>query len=245
MTGPSTISTADLRHLLQVVDQERCGEPGDELPNSLLSDLADLVPCDEITFFRMNPRQHSLATQTLGRLPADPPDVVELAWAAFSAGEVRSDRNGVGQQASHDPAHGPLSRRYHEAFLDFVGAREYTELTAYLPFEGSDWCDVSWIRLSGTPFSEREVLLASLLRPHLISLHHLHRQCRSAVPGLTPRQHEVLRLVAAGQSNTQIARSLFVSEATVRKHLENVYERLQVSSRTAAVAKLSLLPPTG
>lgn len=245
MAGSSTISTADLRHLLRVVDPERCGEPGDELPSSLLSDLADLVPCDEITFFRMNARRRSLMTQTLGRLPEDPPDVVELAWAAFSAGEVRSDRNGIGQQDSRDPIHGPLSRRYHAAFLDFVGAGEYTELTAYLPIEGSDWCDVSWIRLSGTRFSEREVMLASLLRPHLISLHHLHRQCRSGVPGLTPRQHEVLRLVAAGQSNTQIARSLLVSEATVRKHLENVYERLQVSSRTAAVARLSLPLPTG
>ena len=245
MAGTSTISTADLRHLLPVVDPERCGEPGDELPNSLLGDLADLVPCDEITFFRMNARQRSLMTQTLGRLPEDPPDVVELAWAAFSAGEVRSDRIGIRQQDSHDPIHGPLSRRYHAAFLDFVGAREYTELTAYLPMEGSDWCDVSWIQLSGTRFSEREVMLTCLLRPHLISLHHLHRQYRSGVPGLTPRQHEVLRLVAAGQSNTQIARSLFVSEATVRKHLENVYERLQVSSRTAAVARLSLLPPTG
>lgn len=240
MAGSSTISTADLRHLLQLVDPERCGEPGEELPNSLLGDLADLVPCDEITFFRMNPHRHSLTTQTLGRLPADPPDVVELAWAAFSAGEVPSDRNGVGQQDSHDPMHGPLSRRYHAAFLDFVGARQYTELTAYLPLEGSDWCDVSWIRLSGTRFSEREMMLASLLRPHLISLHQLHRQYRSGVPDLTPRQHEVLRLVAAGQSNTQIARSLLVSEATVRKHLENVYERLQVSSRTAAVARLCL-----
>jgi DNA-binding CsgD family transcriptional regulator len=244
MAGASTISTADLRHLLQVVDPGRPGEPGDELPRSLLSDLADLVPCDEITFFRMNAQQHSLTTQTLGRLPEDPPDVVELAWAAFSAGEVRSDRSGVGQQGSRDPT-GPLSRRYQAAFLDFVGAREYTELTAYLPVEGSDWCDVSWIRLSGTGFSERNVMLTALLRPHLVSLRHLHRQSRSTVPGLTPRQHEVLRLVAAGQSNTQIARSLFVSEATVRKHLENVYERLQVSDRTAAVARLSLLLPAG
>jgi DNA-binding NarL/FixJ family response regulator len=47
----------------------------------------------------------------------------------------------------------------------------------------------------------------------------------------------VLHLVAAGHTNTQIARRLGLSEGTVRTHLENIYERLQVSSRTAAVIR--------
>ena len=42
-------------------------------------------------------------------------------------------------------------------------------------------------------------------------------------------------MVAAGHSNAEIARQLFLSENTVRKHLENIYQRLSVSSRTAAV----------
>ena len=41
--------------------------------------------------------------------------------------------------------------------------------------------------------------------------------------------------MAAGHTKTQIARRLGISEGTVRTHLENIYERLQVSSRTAAV----------
>jgi DNA-binding NarL/FixJ family response regulator len=44
-------------------------------------------------------------------------------------------------------------------------------------------------------------------------------------------------LVAAGHTNTRIARRLGISEGTVRTHLENIYERLQVSSRTAAVTR--------
>jgi DNA-binding NarL/FixJ family response regulator len=56
------------------------------------------------------------------------------------------------------------------------------------------------------------------------------------VPDLTPRQWEILRLVADGLSNAQIARAVSLSEGTVRKHLENVYGRLEVASRTAAVA---------
>jgi DNA-binding NarL/FixJ family response regulator len=60
---------------------------------------------------------------------------------------------------------------------------------------------------------------------------------RIPVPRLTPRQKELLRLVAAGHTNTQIARRLGISEGTVRTHLENIYERLGVSSRTAAVTR--------
>jgi DNA-binding NarL/FixJ family response regulator len=45
----------------------------------------------------------------------------------------------------------------------------------------------------------------------------------------------ITRLVAAGHTNTQIARRLGISEGTVRTHLENIYRLLQVSSRTAAV----------
>ena len=54
---------------------------------------------------------------------------------------------------------------------------------------------------------------------------------------LTPRHQELLRLVAAGHTNAQIARRLGISERTVRTHLENIYRRLDVSSRTAAVTR--------
>ena len=48
---------------------------------------------------------------------------------------------------------------------------------------------------------------------------------------------EIPGLVAAGNTNAQIARRLGVSEGTVRIHLQNTYVRLQVSSRTAAVTR--------
>lgn len=54
---------------------------------------------------------------------------------------------------------------------------------------------------------------------------------------LTERETEVLRWVARGKSNAEIATLLFVSPHTVRKHLEHVYEKLRVHSRTAAVAR--------
>ncbi len=54
--------------------------------------------------------------------------------------------------------------------------------------------------------------------------------------GLTAREAEVLRLVAAGKSNPQIADALVLSEKTVARHLSNIFAKLDVGSRTAAAA---------
>lgn len=60
---------------------------------------------------------------------------------------------------------------------------------------------------------------------------------RSPQPALTDRESEVLRAVATGLTNRQVAASLHVSEATVKTHLVHVFDKLGVTSRTAAVAK--------
>jgi DNA-binding CsgD family transcriptional regulator len=54
--------------------------------------------------------------------------------------------------------------------------------------------------------------------------------------GLTAREVEVLRLVAAGRSNPEIAAALVLSEKTVARHLSNIFGKLDVTSRTAAAA---------
>ncbi|MBN6034860.1 response regulator transcription factor [Amycolatopsis sp. 195334CR] len=65
-------------------------------------------------------------------------------------------------------------------------------------------------------------------------------------PQLSPREVEVLRLVAKGHTNAEIGRDLHISEATVKTHLLRVFGKLDVSDRTAAVTtamSLGLLPP--
>ncbi len=59
----------------------------------------------------------------------------------------------------------------------------------------------------------------------------------SAAPALSPRELEVLRLVAAGRSNPRIAAELFIGEATVKTHLLHVFEKLEVGDRTRAVTR--------
>jgi DNA-binding NarL/FixJ family response regulator len=59
---------------------------------------------------------------------------------------------------------------------------------------------------------------------------------RAPQVSLSSREIQVLELVAAGRSNTEVAADLFVSETTVKSHLAHIYSKLDVSSRTAAVS---------
>jgi DNA-binding NarL/FixJ family response regulator len=54
--------------------------------------------------------------------------------------------------------------------------------------------------------------------------------------GLSPREVQVLRLVATGKTNRAIASELFISERTVERHVSNIFLKLDVSSRAAATA---------
>jgi DNA-binding NarL/FixJ family response regulator len=58
----------------------------------------------------------------------------------------------------------------------------------------------------------------------------------AACHGLTPRELEVLRLLAAGRSNREIAEVLFISVPTVKSHLSNLLGKLDLPSRSAATA---------
>ena len=83
----------------------------------------------------------------------------------------------------------------------------------------------------------REVFAELGATPDLASIDSIGRQSAPAdLHGLTPREAEVLRLVAAGKSNRAIATELVISEHTVARHVQNIFAKLGVSSRTAASA---------
>ncbi len=94
--------------------------------------------------------------------------------------------------------------------------------------------------LSGTgsiiaPRPLRSLLERSSLSPH--------PQERHLGPDLTPREREILKMVADGATNRWISRQLFLSEKTVKSHLISVYRKLGVQNRTqAALAAVSLQP---
>jgi DNA-binding CsgD family transcriptional regulator len=72
--------------------------------------------------------------------------------------------------------------------------------------------------------------------PDLARVEALSRKTPATIGGLTAREVEILRLVAAGKTNRQIAAVLVVSDHTVRRHLQNIFAKLGVPSRAAATA---------
>jgi DNA-binding CsgD family transcriptional regulator len=102
-------------------------------------------------------------------------------------------------------------------------------------------------------FSAADLELLDLLRIHVgqaaaIALLTHPRPAGSADPAanplLTPRQARILQLVADGQSDRGIARTLGISTRTVQAHLQHTYRALDVTSRTEAVARLRALGAT-
>ena len=84
-------------------------------------------------------------------------------------------------------------------------------------------------------FTDRERALLDVLKPHLARI---YRRINS-VGQLTRREAEVLRWVSAGKSDAQIGAILRISARTVQKHLQNIYDKLGVESRTAAAMRAS------
>jgi DNA-binding NarL/FixJ family response regulator len=58
---------------------------------------------------------------------------------------------------------------------------------------------------------------------------------RMTIPDLTPREKEVVELIVAGKSNQEIGAALFITEATVKAHVNSILSKLDVSDRTQAV----------
>jgi DNA-binding CsgD family transcriptional regulator len=248
MSTPVRASDRDLRALAAIVSQDRPDLPeGEGLPPSLLADLMGQIRCDVLSLDGWDPgRQMCWFSQEIPSFSDAPgyegmdqvfwesyPDYPVCRYAARTGSVVKitdfySTRqwHSTGMYTDHDRLLGVehcLMLCLPEAPGRTAGPARHLRL--YLS------------RGPGLDFSERDRAVLTLLRPHLHQAYLDAERRRHPVPRLTPRQNDLLRLVAAGHTNTQIARRLGISEGTVRTHLENIYERLGVSSRTAAVTR--------
>lgn len=121
------------------------------------------------------------------------------------------------------------------------------QMALALPAPGNQIVGLAFNR-SHTDFTERDrAVLSALHGPLAAGLERARgrERARRALAaqhlpepsGLTSREAEILRLVAAGRTNTAIARTLDVSPRTIAKHLEHIYRKLGVTSRAAAVSR--------
>ncbi|HEU4426516.1 MAG TPA: helix-turn-helix transcriptional regulator, partial [Pilimelia sp.] len=88
------------------------------------------------------------------------------------------------------------------------------------------YCQMAWVRRAGRRGVREEPAFDTPL---------MRRQLEPGGCGLEAARTRSM-VGGAGYSNTQIARRFYISPHTVRKHLENIFERLNVTSRTAALA---------
>jgi DNA-binding CsgD family transcriptional regulator len=249
MVAPVTASEGDLYALAGIVSEDRPDVPANGgLPPSLLADLIGQIRCDVIGFAGFDSgRQETWSFQFT-------PDGGEAV--VHDAAPVQWKHYWHCQPCSYPDRTGDL--RSIVQISDFYSARQWHSIGTRcginrplgfehhlmltlpatpgpVPEPGRTMRLFFW-RGPGPDFSERDRALLTLLRPHLHQAY-LDAERRRYPTHLTPRQTDLLHLVAAGHTNSQVARHLGISEGTVRTHLENIYERLHVSSRTAAVTR--------
>jgi DNA-binding CsgD family transcriptional regulator len=236
------IRVDDLHRLLTAVDQANTVESEQTMPHSVLEALSDLVPSDEITYSVMDPERetHLKMRELNGDLPCLEPDenrMAEFFWDTFHDSMACSYPQQIGdfrnvRRASDFYSAGELSRSLLGELFRLYGMR-HEALLPLTPNGPIDHRIIFW-RADGPDFTDHERWILTLLRPHLAEFERTRRGQRRA-DRLTKRQSELLDLVAAGMTNHQVARRLGLSEGTVRRHLENIFSRLGVNSRTAAV----------
>jgi DNA-binding CsgD family transcriptional regulator len=152
--------------------------------------------------------------------------------------------------ARHFRRTGDLSPRM---MSDLLRPREWRALDLYnlyfAPFEyelkfgipsRAGYTKMFLFHSSRRDFAERDRLVLGLLRPHLQRIDETYAgQARiSSRLRLTRREREILGWVELGKTNPEIAQILWIAPGTVKKHLDNVYEKLDVRTRTAAVMRL-------
>ena len=247
-----TLHNKHLDALRYVVEASKVTPSGVALPWELLEGLGTLVGCDETVFiginygaesryFAQSSCNHNRSFDTVFGV-AD----ASVFWQHFPSSthrppwipeEVASVTKPTDFMSERQWRNLPL---YVDCFRE--GPKTSHELMMCLPDGAGRQLRLLLWRHSGRDFTERERFDLQLLLPHVEAAYRRGKRQRLASQ-LTPRQRQLLRWVGEGYTNQQVARRMGLAEGTVRTHLNNIYARLGVSSRTEAVTRtLALIP---
>jgi DNA-binding CsgD family transcriptional regulator len=248
-----TLGSRDLRAALEFVETAWALADRRAFPPETLAALNELIPCDGVGYSDLD-RVRRRSLDYVGTDEGGGDDDHAAFWRIVD---------------EH-----PLCR-HHQAYADFsairlsdvisrprlVNSRIYAEWFRPLGIEAELEVGITRSRTrtrnfvldrAHGDFSARDRAVLDLLRPHLRRIHEMTELRRAAgasqpddLDRLTAREGEILELVAAGLTNAAIAERLWVSPGTVKKHLENVYAKLGVANRTAAVVRSTPTPRTG
>ena len=226
-------------------------------PANVLAGMRRVVRCEAVSYREWSPQELLESS-----LAADDPASILPVWRAYP--QVRQDDPlaGGAPHGSPLPNREWLGRAL--AISDFISDREFRRrglyaevckplgvravMKVFLPAGGATGASFVF-DTTRSRFTETDRLTLERLIPHLGQLRRnaLARRtypalidstaaARMRLLRLTPRERVVLARAAAGETNTVIAQALFVSPGTVRKHLEHIYDKLEVRTRTEAAA---------
>jgi DNA-binding CsgD family transcriptional regulator len=251
-----SLRRSDLEAVVSFLDDVDSSVGSEPYPPAMLERLQLLVRCDGAGYQDLDVEARCFHGDRADNTEEDdalywsvgPCPITEYRVRTADLGAVRMS-DVIGRNRYHDL---PFYREYLrpvslDHVLDLGLSMFATRLRSLVLLRAGDVAD----------FTERDRAVLEILRPHLHAreaMADLRRRVLeagssgdAAEPGsphssLTPREREVVRLVAAGKTNAQIAVELWVTPGTVKKHLENVYAKLGVSSRAAAASRVASTP---
>jgi DNA-binding CsgD family transcriptional regulator len=250
MAASGLLRERDLRGLTAVVQDGLRDDPGPAVPWAVLHRLHQLIPADAVLLEEADLRNRQpIAYQTVldgehqDAVIGLEPEIAPEEWVAWEAFLPYTYGTRTGDVAavrwSDFYSQTELKNQPHYDLVRQDSTIRYG-IVVPLPTPAGWTRHVGFFR-THRDFSERDRLALQLLRPHLHEVYLDAQRRRHGVPHLTRREREILRLVSQGYSNAEIAGTLFIAVATVRKHLENIFNRSGVRTRSAAAALA--LPP--
>jgi DNA-binding CsgD family transcriptional regulator len=207
-------------------------------PQATIDLLARSIPCEFASYsewnLRMGPTVKRAVEQPIVRIPPAVAEARRELCSTFPLSiRLRSSETRALKISDFVSLRELRRSEYYDCVLRPLRIEHQMRLFLPAPAGTSHVLTFSRRRVDGD-FSERDRTLLELLRPFLVAV------CtENGHTSLTERESEILRWVARGKTNREIAAILYVSPHTVRKHLEHAYEKLGVHTRTAAIARLN------
>lgn len=229
------------------------------MPWALLDGLLRLVLCDAVVFNDMNLREHQPVTLQAvedGGVRSIMLDLTEMHeppypqyWAHRQrflphqyldrSGDVVSVLRWSDIYTTSELKNAPFHAEYRRT--------DRFSVSVPMPRSGPGRTRRLFLTRESEPdFSERDLLLLRMLRPHLHEVHVAAERRRSRLPHLTPRERAILELIGQGCSSADIASRLFISVGTVRNTWStssSAPERRPAAPRLRWCCRISVKPP--
>jgi DNA-binding CsgD family transcriptional regulator len=229
------LSERDVHRALDIAAIAAAGGNGTAFGLDTIDAVAAAIPADEVAYVEWRFGDNEIIR--VAHQPEEPAWLDDALAATCNSSPLRD----IDYAGSPEPLRlsDVVSRvrlrksAFYAAVMRPLG-REH-ELKVWLPAPRGHARYFELVRPPGPDFDERDRSLLALLRPHLAQLRSRWER-RPHLPSLTERELDVLSLVAQGLTNREISRQLFISPATVRTHLEHIYDKLGVRSRAGSVS---------